>query len=228
MTDSATQTFDRYAADYDAPRRRLVPPFDAFYGAAVDALGLLGAEPKRVLDLGAGTGLLSARVAAAHPGAELTLLDGAPAMLEQGRERLGGRAACVVGDLTGELPDGPWCAIVSALAIHHLDDDGKRALYARVHDALAPGGVFVNAEQVLAPGPLLQAEFRRWHEAEARERGVTDDEWAASLERMRHDRWSTVCDQLAWLREGGFAEAGCLFSDRCFAVLVAVKARGEG
>ena len=41
MTDSAAvTTFARHAGGYDDPRRRLVPPFDAFYGTAVDALGL--------------------------------------------------------------------------------------------------------------------------------------------------------------------------------------------
>jgi tRNA (cmo5U34)-methyltransferase len=39
-----------------------------------------------VLDLGAGTGMLAARVAAACPDAELVLLDGAAAMLGQARE----------------------------------------------------------------------------------------------------------------------------------------------
>ena len=70
MTHSATHTFHAYAADYDAARRRLVPMFDTFYGTAVQALGLAPGPITRVLDLGAGTGLLSRRVPAAHPGAE--------------------------------------------------------------------------------------------------------------------------------------------------------------
>jgi tRNA (cmo5U34)-methyltransferase len=41
--------------------------------------------------------------------------------------------------------------VVSALAIHHLDDDAKQDLNARVREVLRPGGVFVNAEQVRGP-----------------------------------------------------------------------------
>ena len=103
---NAPATFDAHAADYEAPRRRLIPPFDAFYGTAVDALTLLGRPPRRVLDLGAGTGMLAARVAAAHPEAELVLTDGAPAMLAQARAALGERATCVVADLADPLPGG--------------------------------------------------------------------------------------------------------------------------
>jgi len=54
---NAVEVFDREAADYERQRRRLVPPFDAFYGTAVAALDLAGRPMERVLDLGAGTGL---------------------------------------------------------------------------------------------------------------------------------------------------------------------------
>jgi SAM-dependent methyltransferase len=67
----------------------------------------------------------------------------------------------VLADLADPLPAGRYDAVVTALAVHHLDDAGKRSLYRRVADALAPGGVFVNAEQVAGPTPELD---RRYHE----------------------------------------------------------------
>ena len=220
MTDT-TAVFDAQAGEYDAQRRRLVPGYDAFYGTAVAALDLMGRPAHRVLDLGAGTGALSELVLAARPAAEVTLLDGAPAMLERARDRLGGRARYVAGDLSGPLPPGPWDAVVSALAIHHLDDPGKRALFARVHAELAPGGVFVDAEQVAGPTALFHDAYLAWHERRAAELGATAQEWAASQDRMRLDRWAGTEQQLGWLREAGFADADCLYKDHGFAVLVA-------
>jgi tRNA (cmo5U34)-methyltransferase len=223
--DTAPQVFERHAADYDAQRRRLIPPFDAFYGTAVAALDLAAPPVRRVLDLGAGTGMLAARVAAAHPEAEVVLLDGSPAMLEQARATLGDRAAAyVTADLTDPLPPGPWTAVVSALAIHHLDDAAKRALLQAVHAELAPGGVFVNAEQVAGPTAFFDDRYRAWHEAQARAAGSTAEEWAAAVDRMRLDRWASVEHQLAWLRDAGFADADCLFKDHRFAVLAARRA----
>jgi tRNA (cmo5U34)-methyltransferase len=217
----AAQIFNAQAAGYDAGRRRLIPPFDAFYGTAVQALALGGREPERVLDLGAGTGLLSAYVREAFPGVRLTLLDGAAAMLEQARARLGeGDIAYVQGDLADELPAGLWDAVVSALAIHHLSHADKQALFARVHAALPSGGVFVNAEQVAGPSPRFTRVYEQWHEAHARAAGVSDAEWAATQERMAYDRCASVEAQLAWLRAAGFSEADCLFKDHRFAVLV--------
>jgi tRNA (cmo5U34)-methyltransferase len=221
MSDAARAVFGAHAEGYDAERRRLLPCFDAFYAAALDALGLCERPPQRVLDLGAGTGLLAGAVARAHPAAQLTLLDGAGAMLEQARARLGDGARYVVADLADPLPEGLWDAVVSALAIHHLDDPGKRALFARVRAALAAGGVFVNAEQVLGETPSLDTVYVERHERAARALGATDAEWAAAAQRMSHDRCATVEDQLAWLREAGFADAGCSWRDGRFAVLVA-------
>jgi tRNA (cmo5U34)-methyltransferase len=215
---NVAQVFNAHAGGYDAPRRRLIPPFDDFYGTAVEALGLCA--PRTVLDLGAGTGLLAAHVRAAYPDARLTLTDAAAQMLDQAQARLPD-ATCIVADLQEPLPAGPWDAIVSGLAIHHLTDAGKRDLFARIKRALRPGGVFVNAEQVAGPTPFFTALYGRWHEARARAAGSDDAEWAGAEERMAHDRCASVEDQLGWLRDAGFADADCLFKHHRFAVLVA-------
>lgn len=225
MTHNTTQVFNAQTAGYEAQRRRLIPPFESFYGTAVAALDLSGRPLRRVLDLGAGTGLLARRLSTAHPEAELTLLDGAPAMLEEARTVLGEEARYVVGDLDDPLPSGPWDAVVSALAIHHLDDRGKVNLFSRVHRELSPGGVFVNAEQVAGPTALFCEAYAAWHALRATELGVRPDEWAASQERVALDRWASVEHQLEWLRDAGFTDVDCLFKDHCFAVIVA---RREG
>lgn len=217
---NAPAIFDAHASDYEALRRRLVPPYEAFYGAAIAALDLANRPLRRILDLGAGTGLLARAVADAYPHAALTLFDGAPAMLDQARAALGRRASYVTGDF-GALPAGPWDAVVSALAVHHVDDARKRDLFARLHDALAPGGIFVNAEQVRGATALFDDANARWHKRRAAELGTTAQEWAAARERMLLDHLATVDQQLSWLREAGFADTDCVFKDHGFAVLVA-------
>jgi tRNA (cmo5U34)-methyltransferase len=222
MTD-APRTFDAQAGSYNAARRRLIPPFDAFYCTAVEAVRL--AEPVEcILDVGAGTGLLSAAIKKSLPDARVTLLDGAPAMLAQARELLGDAGVgYLTADLLDPLPAGPWDAIVSALAIHHLSDEQKRDLFARIRASLRPGAVFVNAEQVSGPTPRLTALYERWHEQQARSAGSDDAEWQAAVERMSHDQLASVEDQLAWLREAGFSDVDCLFKQYRFAVIVAIR-----
>ncbi len=224
VMQDAPLIFDSHAADYNAARRRLVPPFDSFYGTAVAAVRLAGPSPARILDLGAGTGLLSAMLRSAFPDTHLTLLDAAPQMLAQARIALGEkRVTYDERDLSDPIPTGPWDAIVSALAIHHLDNPEKQRLIKRIHGELGPGGVFVNAEQVAGPSSLLDRVYADWHESSARRAGSEESEWNAAVARMRHDQCATVEDQLAWLRRAGFTHADCLFKDHRFAVLVALR-----
>jgi tRNA (cmo5U34)-methyltransferase len=204
--------------DYDAPRRRLVPDFDRFYGTAAELVADLGREEPAVLDLGAGTGLLSAAVRDAAPGARLTLLDGARPMLAVARRRLGPGPEVLAGDLRDALPAGPFDAVVSALAIHHLSDEEKQDLFARIRDVLVPGGIFVNAEQVLGPTPWHQARYEAVHERDARRLGTDDEEWAAALVRMASDRCATVADQVRWLADAGFERVDVAFRHYRFAV----------
>jgi tRNA (cmo5U34)-methyltransferase len=63
MPAPSAPVFDAHAAAYDAMRRRFIPCFDAFYGTALRLIAdWTTGEPFRVLDLGAGTGLLSAMI----------------------------------------------------------------------------------------------------------------------------------------------------------------------
>jgi tRNA (cmo5U34)-methyltransferase len=221
---TAASAFSAHARDYDGLRRRLVPPYDPFYRAVTDALTLLASPPRRVLDLGAGTGLLAEAVAAAVPGVRIELLDASESMLARARARLGPAAAAVhVADMTAPLPPGPFDAVVSALAIHHLDDPGKHDLFARVHESLASGGAFVNAEQVAGPTEVLDRSYRSLWERDCRALGASEGELADARERMSHDRCADLESQLRWLRSAGFESVDCVFKSWRFAVIAAFK-----
>lgn len=219
MADSVS-VFAEYAGVYHGERRRLVPCFDLFYGTAVEVLGLREGPIGRVLDLGAGTGLMGAAVRARYPEVELVLVDGAGEMLAQAREWMpAGAITTVVADLRERLPEGPFDAVVSALAIHHLEDDDKRDLFERVHGVLRPGGAFVNAEHVTGPSRWLEGVYGRlWREA-CTAAGATAQEIAAAVERMETDRCVDIVTQLEWMRAAGLEECDCFFKHLHFAVL---------
>lgn len=219
------------AATYDQARRRLVPCFDAFYGTAAElvaratpAAGASG-RPLRILDLGAGTGLLSERVLARAPDARITVLDRSSDMLARARERIASRSPeVVVADFDAAPPAGEaFDVVVSALAIHHLDDAAKRALFARIHAALTPGGLFVNAEQIQGRDAAEQALFESMHLDGARALGSSETEIAEAVDRMRIDRCATLDTQLGWLTEAGFARVGAYFHWFRFAVYAGWK-----
>jgi tRNA (cmo5U34)-methyltransferase len=182
---------------------------------------------RRVLDLGAGDGILLATVLEAHPEAEGFAVDFSPPMLEQARAALavfGARAAVVAADLADPAwamsVEGPFDAVVSGYAIHHLSDERKRALYAEVFSLLNEGGAFVNCEHVASPTPALQRMFEEAmseHLCERRrERGedVTPEQVYREYV-ARPDREANILapveEQCRWLREIGYREVDCFW-----------------
>ena len=128
--------FTRQAAAYDsvAAVQREVARRLARWAAS-----RLPAPPTRIVEIGCGTGLLSAELAAAFPDARLQLTDISPAMLERTRARLGDRHEYRV--LDGEHPEGVeggFDLIASSLAMQWFAD--LPGALARLSGLLAPGG----------------------------------------------------------------------------------------
>ena len=105
-----------------------------------------GTPPPRALDLGAGTGEMALRLAAA--GWSVTLVDGSRRMLERAAELaeargLGARIACRVldldaGGLAGALDDCGYDLVVCHHALEYVAS--PEALLREVREALAAGG----------------------------------------------------------------------------------------
>lgn len=211
--------FDSTASAYDPARARLIPGFDSFYGTA---LALVPKSARKIVDLGAGTGLFSEMLQRRVPDAELLLVDNSEPMLAQARERFGHdeRVRYQAADYSTADWGRDYDAVVSALSIHHLESEAKRALFQRVRAALKPGGVFVNAEQVLAPTPDTEARAKAAWLDDVRALGATEAQIEASLLRQAEDRCDTVEQQLLWLREAGFQESTCAYAVGRFAVLL--------
>ena len=149
--------FTRQAAAYDsvaAVQREVA------LRLARRAVSRLPAPPARILEIGCGTGLLSAELATAFPAARLLLTDISPAMLERTRARLGERAEYRVVD--GEHPEGmegKFELIASSLAMQWFAD--LPGALARLSGLLAPGGRLCFA--TLGTGSF--AEWRAAHAA---------------------------------------------------------------
>src|SRR5262249_35049148 len=120
--------------------------------------------------------------------------------------------------LTAPLPAGPFEAVISALAIHHLSNEEKRALYARIISLLVPGGVFINAEQIAGRSQRLQQLYENVHLDGARERGSSETEIQGAIQRMSCDQCATVTEQIRWLEQLGFEDVDCFYRSFRFAV----------
>ena len=166
----------------------------------------------RVLDLGTGDGRLLALLRRARPHLRGVGLDASDVMLDAARARFEGddRIELVEHDMADPLPRlGRFDAVVSSMAIHHLEHDRKRELYAEVFELLEPGGVFANFEHVASPTRRLHLAF-----------------FAAIGEPLEHedpsDRLLDVETQLGYLRDAGFTDVDCYWKWLEMALLIGV------
>jgi SAM-dependent methyltransferase len=166
-----------------------------------------------VLDLGTGDGRLLARLQRERPHFRGVGLDVSKLMLNAARARFEGeeQIELVEHDMINPLPKlGRFDAVVSSMAIHHLEHDRKRELYAEVFEVLEPGGVFANFEHVASPTQRLHIAF-----------------FAAISEPLEHedpsDRLLDVATQLAYLWEAGFTDVDCYWKWLEMALLIGVK-----
>jgi tRNA (cmo5U34)-methyltransferase len=214
------RAFDNAASRYDAQRKFIIPGMEEFYNAAVWAAGWAGECPK-ILDIGAGTGLLAALLLTRYPSAPVTLLDFSEPMLEKARERFSGRnnVRYIVADYNSADLRGTYDVVCSALSIHHLTRENKEQLYGRIFDALNPGGVFVNADQVLGESPLIQKHFIEYWDDFIRDGPLLPGE-AAEIRKRRDtlDRNERLGTQLDWLRDSGFSDVDVIYKNRMFVV----------
>ncbi len=177
---------------------------------------VLPPRPRRVLDLGCGDGRLAALVLSLRPSVEhLVAIDCSPPMLEMASKRFASDPrveprSCDLRDPLTSL--GRFDLVVSGFALHHLEDDRKRSLFAEVAAQLDAPGAFVNLDVVASATAELHARF-----LEAIGRTADDPE----------DRPAGIGDQLRWMRDAGFSNVDCLWRWRGFALLVG-EGRGGG
>lgn len=201
------------AQAYDVAIRRWIPGYDTMVATIIEMIAGLGGEPT-VVDLGTGTGALAAAILDALPTARVIMIDIDPDMLAKARERVGphaARAELRIASFTDALP--ACDAVVASLALHHVPDlAAKRALYAAIHRALRPGGVFLMGDATAhAAGPEHAQAYRQWELGMA-EQGISSEQarelfaqWA------REDFYQPLVDELAALSAAGFAHPDCFW-----------------
>lgn len=217
--------FNLIAEQYDANRKKFIPCFDDFYESTTKFIVSNIETPKRVLDLGAGTGLLSYFWYQHCPDLEYVLVDIADDMLNVARKRFASikNVSYQISDYSAGLPAGEFDIIVSALSIHHLENEDKIKLFAQIYDKLPKGGLFVNYDQFCAGQPAMDNWFNTYWENQLANSGLTVQDIELWKERRKLDKECSVEEETEMIRNCDFTSVNCIYSYQKFSVIAAVK-----
>ncbi|MFC4146123.1 methyltransferase [Micromonospora mangrovi] len=162
-------------------------------GALAEAVDLSGVTS--LLDVGGGNAAFAIGLCSRYPDLRATVYD-LPFVCEHSRERIeGSEVAARIGVHPGdffaeELPAG-HDAILLSMILHDWDEDRGRALIAKCHRALPPGGLLVISELLVddeKTGPLNAALMSM---------NMLVGTWGRNY---------TAAEYHDWLRDAGFAE----------------------
>lgn len=216
--------FDAVSRKYDEQRQRFIPCFGDFYGVSV-SVASVDMENPDILDVGAGTGLLSAFLMERYPDASFTLIDISEKMLDMAKDRFKGNSNVkyIAADYSKYDFAEKYDMVVSALSIHHLKDEEKKELYKKSYSILNENGIFINADQVHGETPFIEKLNKTTWRQHVEKSGLTEEEIMAGYERTMLDKDSKLDQQLDWLKEAGFCDVSCIYKYYQFAVMFGRK-----
>ncbi len=195
---------DAQAARYDGLVRNEAHPIRAGYGACLDWVAARVEPGDAVLDLGTGTGNLAVLL----PPCRLVCVDLSTEMTRLARAKLPHGVTFVQADLLEYFDGrrGPFDAVESTYALHHLTDDEKDVLLDRVRNVLAPGGRAVFGDLMFGNAAERERLLAKY---------AQDDSVAGA---MREEFFWDLASAVSTLERLGFASETRRFSDLSWGV----------
>lgn len=109
----------------------------------------LDKDSKKILDLGAGTGLELFHLFELFPDAQVTVIDITEKMLEKLKTRpFADHVKPICGDFFEVDFGNDYDAVISTSALHHFKKEEKRVLYKKIYDCLKKNGQFLNSDSI--------------------------------------------------------------------------------
>ncbi len=216
------------AEDYDHLVRAIVPGQPLLLATIID---YLPPHPRRILELGCGTGILTAMVREEYPDAEITGIDLSPEMLKTAAAKpdLAG-VEFLAQDLRDAWPTDRYDAIVTSLCLHHVSREDRVTVACRALRALSPGGRFICGD-IFRAGDDREEQMQReiWCRGMERQ-GVPGDviRGMVAQQEKHMSTFTTVSEFREMLVESGFGHAIVPFTSGFVGLVVGFAGEPEG
>jgi tRNA (cmo5U34)-methyltransferase len=226
LFSSVEQFYNAISKDYNKFIHRAVPRYPEMLWAIFQYIPK-NLKPKRILELGCGTGNLSELIVKTYPKSEKVLVDISEEVLSRCKNRLedNNRIEYCQADINElDFPADSFDLIVSSITIHHLKHQEKELLFGKAFSWLTNEGVFTYSDQFAGvTKEIYDNHMKLWHQFVLNS-GCTEDEWELWMKHQdEHDYHATAIEQILWLKKENFSSIDITWRYLLWTVITAKK-----
>lgn len=179
---------------------------------------LIPEETMTILDLGCGTGLELDEIFKKLPDVSVTGIDMTQAMLDKLRQKYPDKnMKLILGNyFEVDLGEGIFDTAISFQTMHHFSHAEKIGLYAKIHKALKPKGMYIECDYMVTE-QSVEDEFFAEYERLKQEMNIKDNEF------YHFDTPCTIDNQISMLKKAGFLSAEMIWRKENTTIIVAGK-----
>ncbi len=218
--------YNQISSEYTEMLERLVPRYREMLWMILNYIPE-DLSPKRIVDLGCGTGNLSEGILMQYPDAKLIGVDLSASILAEAATRLKNYSniSYLNEDFNSlEFEENSIDLIVSSIALHHLTDPQKEKLLQKIYSWLTPGGVLIFGDQFAGSTETrYQQHIDNW-KLTSEGKNVPDSEWQLWMEHQeKHDYHTTIENYFNWCRHIGFKNSDVVWRYYLWTVFITHK-----
>ena len=214
-----SNSYSKQAKQYDDFIRKLVPIYDDVNNILPELI----TAPKKVLDIGSGTGNTAQVIQKKFPDADIICVDPTEGMLEIAKTKVTGRFIC--SDVENLEIDDTCCAVTSIMVMHNVQSVEKRQeAYNKIYSCLKSGGVYISAD-------ILKGETEQTHKTymklwrdfmlKSLSEDDVDGKWIPL--HQEKDKPVKLSEQTSMLQKAGFKTVEIVLKNINFALTAAYK-----
>ncbi len=221
--EKGREHFNGIENEYERMIVQIVPSFRDFFGSV---LSLIPGGPVRVLELGSGTGFVTAMLRAQNNEAEITCIDLSPGMLEVAKKKpeLSG-VEFITGDFRESWGTGGYDVVLTTLCLHHLPDEDRAHVLKKISHSLNDGGIFINGDVFAAESEKEELLNMAWWHNAMLQNGFSDDEADAMIQKRTDNAayLDTVSGYAEKLEAAGFGKIINPYKNRIYSTFAGFK-----
>ncbi|MDD5571469.1 MAG: methyltransferase domain-containing protein [Bacteroidales bacterium] len=223
---SVKEFYDELSGEYTSLINRCVPRYDELFSTLFFYIPE-NLKPKKILELGCGTGNLTQKIIEKYPNAEIFLVDISDEIIRQCKKRFikNKNLNFINADFNDlNFKNEDFALIVSSIAIHHIKNKEKEILFGKVRKWLQKSGVFTYFDQFKgATDEIYKKNIEKWHE-EIIKLGSDEKDWKQWMKHQdEHDYHATVAEQIEWLKKAKFKTIDVVWRYLLWTVVYAQK-----